>query len=52
MKTATLFAALALIVAPTLSLAECMGDHAKIKMSCADGMVFDGKTSACVPVTG
>ena len=42
-----------LALGPTVSLAECMrGQHATIKMTCADGMVFDGKAQACVPVTG
>ena len=52
MKLTTLAIALTLGLSPAVSLAQCMGDHGKIKMSCADGMVFDGKTKSCVPVTG
>jgi len=57
MKTKMLLATLALIVAPTLALAEggCGFGHTKteqIVMSCADGSVFDAEEQRCVPTTG
>jgi hypothetical protein len=51
MKIATTLCALALSIAPTLSLAYgCMGTKAQpvTAMSCADGQVYDAETRACV----
>ena len=49
MKAKLTLAALALVAAPTLALA-CPG-HSKQVMSCADGMVWDDKSEACVTQT-
>ena len=51
MKTKTILCALALSLAPTLSLAMgCSGaTHQPVTaMSCAEGQVFDAETNACV----
>lgn len=47
MKTATLFAALALGLLPGLALADCRGDH-QTAASCMPGTVWDAPTSTCV----
>ncbi|MGI9388802.1 MAG: carbohydrate-binding module family 14 protein [Boseongicola sp.] len=56
MKTKTLLATLALIVAPSIALATGCGlGHTKaeqVVMSCAEGSVFDSETQRCVPTTG
>lgn len=54
MKTKTILCALALSLAPTLSLAYC-GDGMKpdeVVMSCTDGKVFDADTRTCVDTVG
>ncbi|MGL5009668.1 MAG: carbohydrate-binding module family 14 protein, partial [Paracoccaceae bacterium] len=54
MKIKTTFAALALILAPGLALAEgCRHDNAiqDANMSCAAGTTFDAATKTCVPGT-
>ena len=51
MKTKTILCALALSLAPTLSLAAgCSGmmRSSETAMSCAEGQVFDAATRACV----
>lgn len=51
MKIATTLCALALSMAPTLSMAYgCMGTKAEpvTAMSCADGQVYDAQTRTCV----
>lgn len=50
MRTKTILSALALSLAPTLSLAMCSDDKAQptTAMSCAEGQVFDGATNRCV----
>lgn len=51
MKTKTILCALALSLAPTLSLAMgCMGERAQpvTAMSCAEGQIFDAETRTCV----
>ena len=53
MKTKTILCALALSLAPTLSLA-CSGMGIKsdqTAMSCAEGQVFDANTNSCVDQT-
>ena len=51
MKTKTLALALALLAAPTLSLAEgCNYGKHQQAMSCAEGSVYDADKGACVPV--
>lgn len=52
MTIKTLFAALALTVAPALAMAECGWHTQKQAMSCADGMEYNDDQKACVPVTG
>ena len=53
MKTKTILCALALTLAPTLSLAECSGmmKRDQTAMSCAEGQVFDANTNSCVDQT-
>lgn len=52
MKIKTTVVALALALAPTLSLAEgCGYGKAKQAMSCADGSTYDSAMQSCVPVT-
>ena len=53
MTTKTLTVALALTLAPTLSLAMgCnYGAHEKQAMSCAAGTTFDTTSNSCVPTT-
>ena len=51
MKTKTILCALALSLAPTLSLAMGCSDYRTqpvTAMSCADGQVFDAETRTCV----
>jgi hypothetical protein len=55
MKIKTTFAALALTLAPTLTLAEgCPHDRGMPQgasaISCAQGLMFDTKTNTCVPI--
>lgn len=54
MKTKTVLVALALTLAPTLSLAMgCnYGKSEKQAMSCADGTTYDTATNSCVATTG
>lgn len=54
MKTKTVLVALALTLAPTLSLAMgCnYGKHEQQAMSCADGTVYDAASKSCVSTTG
>ncbi|MEM9871179.1 MAG: chitin-binding domain-containing protein [Pseudomonadota bacterium] len=54
MKTKTLAVALALTLAPTLSLAMgCnYGKSEHQAMSCAPGTIFDTATNTCVATTG
>ena len=54
MTTKTVLVALALTLAPTLSLAMgCnYGKHEQQAMSCADGTVYDADTKSCVSTTG
>ena len=47
MKTATLFAALALGLLPGLALADCRGDH-QSAASCMPGTVWDAPSGTCV----
>ena len=49
MKIATLIATIALALSPGLAAAMCSGHP--VKMTCADGQVFDDETRSCVPVT-
>ncbi len=53
MKTKTLVVALALTLAPTLTLAMgCSnGKHQQQAMSCAEGSVFDADKGTCVKVS-
>jgi len=51
MKTKTVLAALALALAPIAAQAECSW-HQEVKMTCADGKVWDDKTKGCVTPTG
>lgn len=51
MKFKTLAVALALTIAPTLSMAECNWGKDHQAMSCATGTSFDAETGKCVPVT-
>jgi hypothetical protein len=52
MKTKTLLAALALVVAPSLALAGgCSGGHGEASMSCAVGSEYDATSGKCVPTT-
>lgn len=50
----TVLAALALTLAPTLSLAMgcSYGKHDQQVMSCAAGTVYDANTNSCVATTG
>lgn len=51
MKMKTLLAALAIIVAPTLAIAECSwGKAHETAMSCAEGSAWDAESGSCVPV--
>lgn len=50
MKTRTFLVALALVAAPTLAAANCVG-HTAQTMSCAEGEVWDTQTRSCVPST-
>ncbi|WP_213548425.1 hypothetical protein [Vannielia litorea] len=50
MKTKTALAALVLAFAPALAYAECSSQH--VRMSCADGKVWDEKSSSCITPTG
>jgi hypothetical protein len=51
MKMKTLLAALAIIVAPTLAIAECSwGKAHETAMSCAEGSAWDAESRSCVPV--
>ncbi|WP_168222898.1 hypothetical protein [Oceanicola sp. D3] len=50
MKTKTALAALALALSPALAYAECSSQH--VRMSCADGKVWDDKTASCITPTG
>ena len=43
-------AAAALAAAPALANAACNGDKHTV-MSCADGLVYDSATRACVPAS-
>ncbi|WP_147113716.1 carbohydrate-binding module family 14 protein [Tateyamaria sp. syn59] len=54
MKTKTVLVALALTLAPTLSLAMgCNYDKLEQQaMSCAAGTVYDADTNSCVATTG
>jgi len=45
MKLKTVFAALALSVAPMMVSAACSSFHQA--MSCADGMIWDNETRSC-----
>jgi hypothetical protein len=55
MKTKILLAALALVAAPSLALAEgCSFGHTKSEtasMSCAEGSVYSSEAKGCVPTT-
>ena len=54
MTMKTLLAALALILAPGLAVAQGCSDRQAIQdasMSCAVGSIYDAKTNACVPGT-
>ncbi|MEM8655860.1 MAG: carbohydrate-binding module family 14 protein [Pseudomonadota bacterium] len=53
MKTKTVLVALALTLAPTLSLAMgCNYGKEQQAMSCATGTVYDADTKTCVSTTG
>ena len=53
MKTKTVLVALALTLAPTLSLAMgCNYGKHEQAMSCAAGTVYDADTKTCVSTTG
>jgi hypothetical protein len=53
MALKTAFAALALILAPGLTFADCAGKDAMqdASISCAVGAVYDAKTGTCIPGT-
>lgn len=54
MTIKTTFAALALILAPGLAVAQDCSDRHSIQdanMSCAVGTIYDSKTNTCVPGT-
>ena len=53
MKQKLLLAVLALVASPSLAFAMCSGSHSneEIVMSCAEGMVYDADTQACVPLS-
>ncbi len=48
MKIKTALAALVLALAPAIATAACFDDHSQQAMSCAEGTIWDEKTSACV----
>ncbi len=51
--TKTIFASLILAALPSIGFAGCSGyGHQEASMSCADGMVYDAETKACVTVSG
>lgn len=55
MKTKALLAALALTLAPTVSLAAgCSYGHSKeeVAITCAAGSTYDQASKTCVPTTG
>ncbi len=51
MTIKTTFAALALILAPGLTFADCTGKDTMqdASISCAVGAVYDAKTGTCIP---
>ena len=53
MTIKTLAAAVALTMLPATVFAECsFSKQQQASMSCAEGMVYDAATEACVPTTG
>lgn len=49
MKTAATLAALAIALLPTLSMAQCRGEHSdQTAASCMPGMVWDTVKGTCV----
>jgi hypothetical protein len=49
MKTAATLAALAIALLPSLSFAQCRGEHSdQTAASCMAGMVWDTATGTCV----
>jgi hypothetical protein len=49
MTLKTVFAALALSLAPLVATAECYGNHTQATMSCSEGMQWDSEQRVCVP---
>ena len=51
MKTKMLLAALVMVAAPSLAMAECSwGKHETTAMSCAEGTTWDADAQSCVPI--
>jgi hypothetical protein len=51
MKTKTLLAALVMVAAPAVAMAECSGGkHDTAAMSCTEGTTWDPQAQTCVPV--
>lgn len=53
MKAKILLVTLVLATAPSLAMAQCMGDHMdQVTMSCPEGQTFDTKSDSCITPTG
>lgn len=50
MSIKTLLAALVLVAAPGLAMAECSWGAHEVTMSCAEGTAWDGDSQSCIPV--
>jgi len=51
MSIKTLLAALVLTAAPGFAMAQCSwGKAEQVTMSCAEGMMWDADSAACIPV--
>lgn len=48
MKTKITAAVIAIMLLPTVSIAQCMGAKEVTASSCKDGMIWDQATGACV----
>ena len=45
------FAAVALVISPSLAIAQCTGHSEQTASSCVEGFVWDGDAQACVALT-
>ena len=45
-----LFLAILLLSPPLAAWADCQGHREQQAMSCAEGMMWDAETNACVPI--